>query len=312
VNSDDHVRQKIATSKRLWKQRAYRGRPKHGFLLSVCDAKVAHASPDEALRQFALHLQNLAGWISRPHSRNNDVVDEWLYLRHPTDADVVKFTFSVDFFASAGDKRWWHDHRIPGGMAFTANSLGHMMRWQEWYEGKSDRTEWALRTAMLTIDAADKNAPHAPATYLLTEPPGRPLRPYTWTEATKPSDKEKLSGKDCGSYGGSLHTDHAVRAEFFQPQETPLYKNEPYPMDFAYIFDSSEEDHQPFIVGHPVNAAAVEAEIGLPEELQAIGTDPNAVAEESRPGPASDQLAEALAKCRAWQLTITDEAALLG
>jgi len=29
----------------------------------------------------------------------------------------------VNFFAPAGDKRWWHDHRIPGGLAFYASAL---------------------------------------------------------------------------------------------------------------------------------------------------------------------------------------------
>jgi hypothetical protein len=83
LKSDDHVRNRIADSRRLWKQRALRGEPRHGFLLAVCDRKVACANPDEALRQFAIRLQQLAGWVGRADMRDNEIVDEWLYLQHP-------------------------------------------------------------------------------------------------------------------------------------------------------------------------------------------------------------------------------------
>src|SRR5262249_52483422 len=136
VRSDDYIRSKIADARKLWKYRALDGIPEHGFMLSICDRRVAYAQPDEALLEFALHVQRLAGWQGRLDCRGNEIVDEWVYLRHPSTEDVVKFTFSVDFFASAADGKWWHDHRVPGGIAFTANSLGHMARWMEWYDGK--------------------------------------------------------------------------------------------------------------------------------------------------------------------------------
>ena len=115
---------------------------------------------------------------------------------------------------------------------------------------------------MLTINTASKEAPHGPVTYLLDESHGRPIRPYPWTEATKPSDAERLAGKDCGSYAGHLHTDHAVRLEFFQPHEIPAHKDEPYLMDFKYIFDQSEDDNRLFMQGEPVAEEQVELELG--------------------------------------------------
>jgi hypothetical protein len=269
------------------------------------------AAPDEALRQFALHLQHLAGWVTRPDINGNDIADEWLYLRNPKTRVIVKFTFSVDFFATVGDKRWWHDHRIPGGMAFTANSLGHMVRHQEWYEDRNDRIEWALRTAMVTIESAAKGVPHGPATYLREEKYG-PLKPYAWTGATKPSDKEKLKDKDCGSYGGYLHTDHAVRAEFFDPHEAPMYKETPYLMDFAYIFDPTSVDHLPFMVGESVTEAQVEEDLGRPADMRVIetgGTAEDLV--EPPPSQLGARIEEALARCRQWRLTAAQEDALL-
>jgi hypothetical protein len=105
LSSDEHIRAKIAAKRRLWKQRALRGEPRHGFMLVVCDPKVCKANPDQMLYQFALHLQRLAGWPSKPECRGNDIVFEWLYLRNSKTGDIAKFTFSVDFFAAAGDRR---------------------------------------------------------------------------------------------------------------------------------------------------------------------------------------------------------------
>jgi hypothetical protein len=311
AKSDDHVQRKIATARRLWKNRALRGEPRHGFLLSICDEKVALAAPDEALRRFAIHLQNLAGWIGRPDVNDNDIVDEWLYLKNPKTREIVKYTFSVDFFATAGDKRWWHDHRIPGGMAFTANSLGHMVRHQEWHEDRNDRIEWALRTAMLTIESAAKNVPHGPATRLRDETYG-PLKPYAWTGATKPSDKEKLRGKDCGSYEGFLHTDHAIRGEFFDLRDVPAFKETPYSMDFTYIYDSSSNDYLPFMVGEPVTEAQVEQDIGRPGDMRVVEADvESGVFEEPPPSCFGSRVEEALAHCRQWKLTDNQENELL-
>ena len=34
----------------------------------------------------------------------------------------------VNYFCAQGDRRWWHDHRIPGGMALSVNSVGHLAK----------------------------------------------------------------------------------------------------------------------------------------------------------------------------------------
>jgi hypothetical protein len=310
LKSDAFVRDKVTTSRKLWKHRALRGDPRHGFILSECDRKVAYAAPGEAFLRFALKLQEVVGWPARPESRENDIVDEWLYLRHPGTGAIQKFTFSVDFFASAGHDRWWHDHRVPGGLVFTANSLGHMVCQQEWYEGKKNQIEWALRTAMLTIDTAEKAVPHGPATYLLGERVGRPLRSFTWSEDVPLPAQERLGGKDCGSYGGHLHTDHAVRQEFFHPQVEPRWLDEPYLMDFTYIFDTASADHVPFMIGETVDEASVLAEIGHPDDLRTIAAAPGSTAA-GPPAYQVQRIEDALARCRTWELTDEEEKALL-
>src|SRR5262249_36309743 len=97
------------------------------------------------------------GWGAARSSRNkeNPISSDFLYLRNPKDKSYYGFQFNVDFFAAAGDQTWWHDHRIPGGIAFTANSTGHMRYFRDWYERPgSDHGEWALKQAMITIAQA--------------------------------------------------------------------------------------------------------------------------------------------------------------
>lgn len=310
TQADEHVADKIGSARRFWKQRAFVGMPKHGFMLVVCDKAIATAMPDESLYAFALHLQKLAGWSSKPESRNNDLVQEWLYLRHPVDGRIAKFTFSVDFFASAADKRWWHDHRVPGGMAFTANSLGHMARHQEWYDHRTERVEWALRTAMNTIASAATEHPHCPATYLFDLKDGKPVRDFNWPGPNPLPPAKKFEGKDCGSYGGYLHTDHAIRAEFFRPDPSPLYQADPYLMDFTYIFDTAEIDNLLFMVGEEVTQQEVEADIGPIGDLLTISAGP-APFVGVRPEVAARRIEDSLSRLRSRAISEEDIERLL-
>lgn len=316
MGGDEAIARKIKSAKALWKHRALRGDPKHGFMLVLCDTRVSLAAPNDALYRFSLHLQNLAGWNATPTINNNQLVDEWLYLRNPVTKRIVRFTFTVDYFATAGDRRWWHDHRTPGGIAFTANSLGHMAKQQEWYEGRPDRIEWALRTAMTTIDTAAKKdtferaIPFGPATYLIRDKQ-EAIRPYAWTAASKPSDIERLSGADCGTYGGYLHTDHAIRPEFFREDTEPQQLEQPYLMDFSYIFDPASPDYEKFMVGEEVSEEVVRDEIGRVEEMNFIASDQIDQLPMSAPAEAVARVEEALRVCQAWQMTDDELLSLL-
>ncbi|MFO0957382.1 MAG: hypothetical protein U0800_07925 [Isosphaeraceae bacterium] len=305
---DDHIREKIADSRRTWKRRALVGIPTHGFMLVVCDEVVLRARPNAEFRDFALHLQGLVGWAVRPNPPGNDIVDEWLFLTNPHSKEIVKFTFSVDFFASAADGRWWHDHRVPGGMAFTANSLGHMVWQNRWYEPekKPYTIEWALRTAMNTIDSAYKDREYCPATYLLGMGPDGPRQPCKWEEAESLPQNKNLVGKDHSSYEGYLHTDHSVRAEFFDETDKPARYEEPYLMDFTYIFDNSATDNLLFMKGEPVDRNLVEAELSLPEPVKPVSvttTYDAEVHEHARPRNVAAEIEQAVDSTEEWRLS---------
>src|SRR2546423_14958970 len=54
---------------------------------------------------------------------------EQIYLQKPgTRLTTWKWLAGVNYFCAQGDRRWWQDHRIPGGMAFSVNSGGHLVK----------------------------------------------------------------------------------------------------------------------------------------------------------------------------------------
>ena len=228
--SDDEIAGKIGEEKRLWKQRAAcdPDRAAHSFVIIVASPRVSLAAPDQHLRAFSDRILELADWDTghRGIRRKNTLTSDLLYLRNPHDRSFYGFQFNADFFACAGDGRWWRDHRFPGGIAFTANSTGHMMRYRDWYQAKEQNESWALKQAMLTIQNA------APTRVIDSDNPAEQGR-ATWLCPLDASGKTlvedspcpvermpaMLEGKDWTRYEGVLHTDHSVREEFFFDRE---------------------------------------------------------------------------------------------
>lgn len=283
--SDEEIAAKIAEDRRLWKQRALSNveQAAHSFILVVASPVVAFAAPDRSLREFSEKILELAGWSSnRKNARRvNDVSSDYLYLRCPNDDKYYGFQFNLDFFACAGDRRWWHDHRFPGGIAFTANSTGHFRAFLEWYapRGKSD-IDAMLGLAMRTIASA------APTKSLIAgdKPPKDVVDPVaegrvTWlvnldsngmpllSDVSPPwnAPPSDLAGKDWTRYEGFLHTDHAVREEFFDPRDVPATKGKPYRMDFTYLYNEKEADFLEFTGGREFTKEEIYSELGTPD-----------------------------------------------
>ncbi|MEQ8787435.1 MAG: hypothetical protein RIC55_14120 [Pirellulaceae bacterium] len=307
--TDDEIAENVAEEKRLWKQRAAFDpkRVAHSLILIVASSRVALATPDQHLRAFSDRILELAGWEPdrRGVRRRNTVTSDFLYLRNPADGGFYGFQFNADFFACAGDGRWWHDHRFPGGIAFTANSTGHMIAFREWYQGKGDSHEWALKQAMVTVnnaqavggdsDSADP-ARRGKATWLrYLDESGQPL--VSDVDCPLTTLPTSLQGKDWTRYEGVLHTDHAVRDEFFRDRETPPLTSKPYLMDFTYLFDTNQPDFVQFTGGKPFTTDDIFAEIGRPEGWEHREAEIAASRSESE----SRVVAEQLQACRGWE-----------
>ena len=315
--SDEEIVEKIAEEKQLWKQRAavepLRGA--HSFVLVVASPRVALAAPDQHLRAFSDRILELAGWEPdrRGARRKNTVTSDFLYLKHPSDGSFYGFRFNADFFACAGDGRWWHDHRFPGGIAFTANSTGHMIAAREWYQGKDDGRAWALKQAMLTInnamptretDNADPSEQGRVTWLRSLDAEGKPLVHDSACPLAKVPTT--LEGKDWTRYEGVLHTDHAVREEFFLDREVAPTASKPYLMDFTYLFDEGQDDFVQFTGGKPLTSEHVFAEIGRPEDW----THRARKAVISRSDAEAITVAEQLQACHRWEVAFDlDDAA---
>jgi len=306
--SDDEIAEKIGEEKQLWKQRAAcePERAAHSLVIVVASPRVALAAPDQHLRAFSDRILELAGWEPdrRGVRRRNTLTSDFLYLKNPSDGGFYGFRFNADFFACAGDGRWWHDHRFPGGIAFTANSTGHMMRFRDWYQARDQNESWGLKQAMFTIQNA------APTKLTDSSDPLEQGR-VTWLRPLDAKGKPlvdnvpcplanvptMLKGKDWTRYEGLLHTDHAVREEFFFDREVAPTASRPYLMDFTYLYDSKLGDFEEFSRGKRFSDEEVYAEIGRAEDW----THRVSATAGSRSEEQAASVAEQLLACRHWE-----------
>jgi hypothetical protein len=281
-SGDRMIAAKIAAAKRQWKQRAVANRtnPPHSFVLVFGSPHAMEAAADDNLRRFSNRLLDLTGW--KPERRasrgENTITSDYLYLKHPQTGVYYGFRFNLDFFAAAGDGTWWHDHRFPGGVAFTANATGHMKAFMDCYSDPGrDHGAWAVTQAMMTIARSHATKPGQGGDR--SESAARDEGRLTWlldlnaegksVVARLPCPLEKvpgqLAGKDWTKYEGLIHTDNAVREEFFDGRTEPLTKHKPPLMDFTYLYDVAQQDFTDFTGGRIFTEDEVYADIDSPE-----------------------------------------------
>ena len=113
-----------------------------------------------------------------------------------------------------------------------------------------------------------------------------------------------LEGKDWTRYEGLLHTDHAVREEFFIDRESAPTARKPYLMDFTYLYDERQDDFVKFSGGEPFTEEQIFSEIGRPEDWTHRHEK---VAGESRSEEEARQVGEQLMACRAWESELNED-----
>ena len=147
----------------------------------------------------------------------------------------------MNYFSAQADGRWWKDHRIPGGMAFSMNSVGHMACMRRLGRDMSDDDQsqglhWALRTAMQLLDAT-KPGVSGRNTWLHD----REARPEP--DIVCPDDLgEALAAKNRCEYGGLYHTDQTLPSAYFTTSEVrsdvPTFDN----LDLTYLHHDSPDN----------------------------------------------------------------------
>jgi hypothetical protein len=240
---DSHVSGIIQSAHQRWISDTFRGQ-RSAFILLVVSQRLATACPDAAAFCFA---QRLASLLLLDEVEADRIYLDQAFLAVGAE-HVLQWHAGVNFFSAAADRRWWHDHRIPGGMGFSVNSVGHMamsaklghavyslgIEDHELADRKVNNLEDAHRFAMLTIDNATV-LDYGPATWLLND-----------NEAKCPPHLhalgKKLEGKAPCEYAGLYHTDVTLPSIYFNPSVAPPTGTTPHVLDFTYLYVDSLEN----------------------------------------------------------------------
>ena len=260
LSSDEEIGAKIQSARIAWLRRAFEGKSS-GFIILAISPRLAAAVPDEAVRGLSRRLGSL--YLQTQVECDHVYLDE-IFLEIPGNRrTTLRWSVGANYFSTQGDGRWWHDHRIPGGAAFSMNSVGHMVK-----SGKLDKAlgefaeqlgidpeggdaapldslEKALVLAMRTIDGAADTI-SGRATHLLPRSMGTPICPVELPVALREKDH-------CG-YAAHYHTDYTVPSEYFRADiERPLELT-PHALDFTYLFDKAPDnfDHELMGEGRPI------------------------------------------------------------
>jgi len=244
---DEVIKERIQTARLAWTREGFEGW-KSGFIILVVSPLIAYAQPSAAMRELASRLCYL--YLETEIKMDHIHLDE-IYLQKPgSRLTTWKWKTGVNYFCAQGDGRWWQDHRIPGGMAFSVNSVGHLVTSgmianamkeldaltgapDEGYPiSKVDALEKALDLAMRTIGMASE-AISGRATELLPLPSDRNDLPVTEcpVKLSKP-----VADKNHCEYRGWYHTDHTLPSEYFLPDVERPANLKGHSLDFTYLF----------------------------------------------------------------------------
>jgi hypothetical protein len=117
----DHVAEKIQRARRAWKTHAACGESS-GFLIMFNSPRLAYAAPSAQLVRLCLELANLY-LIEHTPIRPDVIYTEALPLRHSDGVRLYKAGCNIFYTGAHGTRN--HDRRIPGGLMFSMNAVGH-------------------------------------------------------------------------------------------------------------------------------------------------------------------------------------------
>jgi hypothetical protein len=269
LRNDDHIRHKIQEERTNWTRAAFEGR-KSAFVILCASERLFYAKPDSNLLNFVLRLCSL--YLLSTIEANRIYIDQVQLEMPGPNRTTWRWNVGVNYFSSSGDRRWWADHRIPGGVAFSMNSVGHLVKSgliankmlelanlldapeENLTSTKIDSLEKALEMAMRTIDLAAMTL-SGKATELLSLPDNKADLPVRECPVHLPTF---LAAKNYCTYGGYYHTDQTVPSEYFldvveRPSQQPYHL-----LDFTYLFDRNIENPDFKTTGQGVRIRALD------------------------------------------------------
>jgi hypothetical protein len=256
---DVELRQKLQSKRLAWLRRGFQGHSS-GFVIVAITERLAYAAPSQTILQLAQRLCSL--YLMRSIAPDTIYHDE-IFLEKPGPGRRTwRWLVGANFFGAQGDGRWWRDHRIPGGIALSMNSVGHMVKadmisrammeldrkvgavGEEWDVSQVDSLDKALTLAMRTIKQA-ADTPSGPATSLITDDGSCEIAcPFPL-----PPD---LAGRSYCEYRGQYHTDVTLPSEYFDPAVNRPASVPSHVLDFTYLFDRRTENQDFVLMGEGV------------------------------------------------------------
>ena len=245
--TDEFISDKIQAARTEWTRLGFEGR-KSAFVIVGISPTLTSAQPNADLLAFARHL----GWLYlRQELTSNTIHMDEIFLEMPGGGRVTwRWNVGINYFGSGGDGRWWHDHRIPGGVGFSTNSVGHLVKSgliagkmeelsallgapsEGLVRTKVDSLPTALEWAMRTISKAQITE-SGPATELLPLPADLAELAVQTCPVTLPA---ALQDRNYCEYQGYYHTDETLPAEYFVPDVLRPSGQRQHRLDFTYLF----------------------------------------------------------------------------
>lgn len=197
--------------------------------------------------------------------------DAYLEVPGRSPPRTLRWLAGVNYFSAAGDRRWWQDHRIPAGIAFSINSVGHLVKagrlmkaLSAFYEAMGEKrgddmpdAAWleslpaALKIAMQTIEGASRPE-DGPAVELV------PLRLDTISRVGEcPIElPRRMAGKDFETYRGWYHTDVTLPTDYFRVDVRRPADVKSVDLNLSYLFhrDIENPDFDLMGEGRPIRA----------------------------------------------------------
>lgn len=265
--SDSLIQSKIQDARLGWTRAGFSGQ-KSGFVILAAAPAIALATPNDDLRALAQRLCSL--YLLQEIDVDRAYHDEIFLEKPDQERSTWKWLAGVNYFCANGDGRWWQDHRMPGGMAFSVNSVGHLAKTAAVALEIEDESEQqpnihpktaaatridslgrALEFAMRTIGmASDGASGRATELWPLSDTDGHSVR----CPVELPSN---LAGKDFRQYRSYYHTDFTLPSEYFlsdiqRPQHCSARS-----MDLTYLHhaDLSNPDYLTMGVGRRIRGA---------------------------------------------------------
>jgi hypothetical protein len=257
-NDDLWIRNYIQERRLAWTADAFSGKTS-SFVIFVVSDKLAQARPDEQMLKFAQQLSSL--YLLKETIDPDAICHDEVFLESKANGRMTwKWLAGVNYFSSAGDGRWWNDHRVPAGVSLSINSVGHLVKTgilsriageldPKMGNPQIDSLPKALEWAMRTIESAS-DANSGKATRLAERTLETPAAPID----LPPS----LRTKDHRYYKGYYHTDQTLPSEYFRPDVTRPSSIESIDLDFSYLFKNDVSNPDFALMGEGRRIRALE------------------------------------------------------